>query len=243
MLCCMEQKTGCMICGEELVYFDEVKPAKCYYCGEIFDTNAWCINEHFVCDTCHGNSANNLIERYCIQTIETDPIKMAVELMGSPLIKMHGPEHHFLVPGVLLAAYANLTSLPKQDLVKQLAQARKRAEVVPGGFCGFMGACGAAIGTGIFLRIITRSPPTSKESWGQSNLLTSESLRAIAEHGGPRCCKRDSFLALLTAVDFVHNLFDIDWQVHKPVTCKFSGLNKECLYQDCPFFPKRNLES
>jgi hypothetical protein len=32
---------------------------------------------------------------------------MALNLMKNPQIKMHGPEHHFLVPAVLLAAYYN----------------------------------------------------------------------------------------------------------------------------------------
>ena len=237
MLAPMEHKTGCLICGKELVYFDEVRLLKCYYCGETENANASCVDGHFVCDRCHGSSANDLIEHYCGKSQETDPIKMAVELMSSPLIKMHGPEHHFLVPAVLLTAYANLTNLPIQDLMIQLSKARKRAEIVPGGFCGFQGACGAAIGTGIFLSITTKSTPTSKESWGLSNLLTSESLKAIAEHGGPRCCKRDSYLALLTATEFMREHYGATWQIQKPVLCKFSPLNMECLFQECPFFP------
>ncbi len=30
---------------------------------------------------------------------------LAIRLMRLPAVKMHGPEHHFLVPAVLLAAY------------------------------------------------------------------------------------------------------------------------------------------
>ena len=32
--------------------------------------------------------------------------------------------------------------------------------------------------------------------------MTAKSLEAIGEIGGPRCCKRDSFLSILNAVDF-----------------------------------------
>ena len=232
----MVHKTGCIVCGEELVYLEVERSLVCYYCGKTSNANASCVNGHYVCDHCHGNTANDLIERYCSQSIETNPLTMAVELMKSPLIKMHGPEHHFLVPAVLLAAYHNQRSAPKGDLSHQLAQARKRAEVVPGGFCGFQGTCGAAIGTGIFLSVVTQSTPVSKEPWRLSNLLTAETLRVIAEHGGPRCCKRDTFLALLTAVEFMRKHFGAAWKVEMPVICTFSALNKECLLTDCPFY-------
>ncbi|MGR4064590.1 MAG: DUF5714 domain-containing protein, partial [Vulcanimicrobiaceae bacterium] len=32
-------------------------------------------------------------------------LRMAITLMQNPVVNMHGPEHHFLVPAVLLAAY------------------------------------------------------------------------------------------------------------------------------------------
>jgi len=64
--------------------------------------------------------------------------------MKNPKIKMHGPEHHFLVPAVLLSAYYNKKkdSRKKEDKIKE---ARKRAEKILGGFCGSHGICGAAM--------------------------------------------------------------------------------------------------
>ena len=232
----MTHNTGCLICGKELVYFETERDLVCMYCGETHSANASCVDGHFVCDRCHGSSANDLIERTCLQETGSDPLALAIKLMRSPQFHMHGPEHHFMVPAVLLAAWHNQSAGPQGDLAKQLAQARKRAEIVPGGFCGFQGACGAAIGTGIFVSVITESTPTSKETWGLSNLMTAESLKAIAEPGGPRCCKRDSFLALLTAMEFMKVHFGATWQVEQPVICTFISLNKECIHRDCPFF-------
>jgi hypothetical protein len=66
-----------------------------------------CIGGHFVCDRCHSLAANDLIEQYCLHTGQTDSLEIAVTLMKNPALKMHGPEHHLLVPAVLLAAFYN----------------------------------------------------------------------------------------------------------------------------------------
>ena len=156
--------------------------------------------------------------------------------MNNSMVKMHGPEHHFLVPAVLLSVYYNQGFISSADKADKITKARKRSEQVPGGFCGFNGACGAAIGTGIFISLITKATPVSKTEWKLSNLMTSESLKAIAEHGGPRCCKRDSFLAILTAVGFVRKQFAVTWHIEEPVICTFNSLNEECLKEECPFY-------
>lgn len=50
--------------------------------------------------------------------------------------------------------------------------------------------------------IITGSTPLMNEAWGHSNLMTSRSLARLGEIGGPRCCKRNSYMSILTAVDY-----------------------------------------
>ena len=39
-----------------------------------------------------------------------------------------------------------------------------RATDIKGGFCGFYGNCGAAVGTGIYVSIITGATPLTRES-------------------------------------------------------------------------------
>ena len=82
-----------------------------------------------------------------------------------------------------------------------------RGKAVPGGTCGFWGACGAGISAGMFVSILSGATPLTEESWGLSNQMTSKALEAISRTDGPRCCKRDSYLAILAAVDFVKNAF------------------------------------
>jgi hypothetical protein len=237
-------RSGCLICGEELVYAQKTELLSCFYCGAQQETDVHCINDHFVCDRCHSLQANDLIEQYCTTTQLNNPIKLATILMRNPAINMHGPEHHFLVPAVLLAAFYNLEDardrggmqvIPSEKIAS-IQRARKRAEVVRGGFCGYYGACGAGVGTGIFLSVLTGATPLSGMEWGMCNRITAESLMNIADHGGPRCCKRDTYLALLTTGSFVKQHFAIDFHLAEDIRCGFHELNKECLYSDCPFY-------
>jgi hypothetical protein len=237
----MNHKTGCLVCGAELVYFPEDREQNCNICGTKEWSSASCSQGHFICDNCHSMSANDWIEQHCLQSDVSDPVQLANQLMDSPLVKMHGPEHHYLVPAVLLTVYYNVL---KQENRKSraLQQARQRAEKVLGGFCGFWGTCGAAIGNGIFYSVITGSTPVSVDEWRTSNLLTSQTLKNIAEHGGPRCCKRDVYLSLLKAVEFIQEELKTDVEIKGKISCEYSRFNRECLTRGCPFYKPLNRE-
>src|SRR5512136_2168611 len=157
-----EHPAGCLLCGADLVYTSEQQALACAWCGVPAVTPVACANGHFVCDRCHGLSAMELIERYCTATTAVDPLAIAQQLMRQPAVKMHGPEHHYLVPAVLIAAWCNR----HDDGTKaaKLKTARDRAADVKGGFCGFHGTCGAAMGAGIACSVITGATPLSGES-------------------------------------------------------------------------------
>ena len=231
----MDHKTGCLICGEELVYTKDLAPLECLYCHQIYDSNTKCKNGHYACDKCHSSPAVDLIENYCITNKSEDPLELALTLMRSPNLKMHGPEHHFLVPAVLLAAYYNKKDY--KEKTTKIRIAKKRSSQILGGFCGFYGNCGAAVGTGIFVSLITDATPLSVTDWKLANLVTAKSLLTIAQHGGPRCCKRNTFLALLETADFVKAHFGVSFKINKELKCGFYPLNNECLKQNCPFHP------
>jgi hypothetical protein len=136
----MEFKSGCLICGKDLEYTNKSEKNKCFVCGTVFESNAHCTDGHFVCDKCHSLSSNDYIEEFCVKTGKTDPLEMALTIMKNDKIKMHGPEHHFLVPAILLSSYYNKIGEPSVKIEK-IKTAKKRAEIVPGGFCGFYGNC------------------------------------------------------------------------------------------------------
>lgn len=228
-------KSGCLLCGADLIYRDMRVTLPCVLCGEPFSTPAACPNGHFVCDRCHGLGAMELIQRYCETTDAADPSEMAQQLMRQPAVKMHGPEHHFLVPAVLIAAWCNLHA--DREKSAKLTSARHRAEEVKGGFCGFHGTCGAAMGAGIACSVITGATPLSTDTWRLANLMTAACLTAIAGPGGPRCCKRDTFIALQTATVFLNEHLNAGLTVPDTIRCGFTISNRECIGTRCPYYP------
>jgi hypothetical protein len=235
----MAQTEGCLICGKELIYSQTKEETTCYICGQAMLSDVKCPDGHFVCDTCHSSGANDIIEKFCRKTEMTDPIAIANHLMDNRKVKMHGPEHHFLVPAALLAAYYNHKEQPhmRNDMVQI---ARMRSEMVPGGFCGSHGNCGAAVGSGIFLSLITRSTPLKEEEWKLSNMMTATSLMRIAESGGPRCCKRDSFIAIKEGCRFIEKYLHVKLNITKDIRCRFVGRNRQCTGTECAFFNKNS---
>ena len=67
--------------------------------------------------------------------------------------------------------------------------------------------------------------------------MTAGALRAIGEIGGPRCCKRDSYLSVLAAVDFAEENLGISME-RPEICCSYSGMNNQCIGKRCPFFVK-----
>lgn len=174
----------------------------------------------------------------CLADTSRNPIEILEKLMSQPDCPMHGPTHHVLVGAALLTAYNNcLPDSNKLNLEEALAEMRERGEQVPGGACGYMGACGASISTGIFLSIVTRNTPFSTDTWRLCNLCTARALEQVAENGGPRCCKRDSYLSVLTAIDFVKENLGVE-MVKPEVHCTRSQINEQCIGKKCPFSPQ-----
>jgi hypothetical protein len=144
---------------------------------------------------------------------------------------MHGPEHHFLVPVVLLTTYYNIKG-DREEKTRKIKEARMRSSNILGGFCGFYGDCGAAVGTGISMSLVAGSTPLSKKARRLSNLMTTKSLHLAAIHGGPRCCKRNTFLSIIEAVNFLRDNFGMVVNINKNIKCVYSPLNKECLKEN-----------
>ena len=137
-----------------------------------------------------------------------------------------------MVGMALLTAYKN--SGGELDLKKALIEMNSRGRSVPGGACGFWGACGAGISAGMFISIVTGSTPLEQENFGLSHKMTASALGAIGEIGGPRCCKRDSYLSIFQAVDFVKENLGISMEQPK-IKCSYSSQNNQCIGKRCPF--------
>lgn len=225
---------ACLICKDDLEYLSEDKLMECVLCKKRELSKTRCVNGHYVCNECHIKGLTSIID-VCLNETSSNPISILNKLMHMDFCHMHGPEHHTLVGASLLTAFRNAGG--DIDLRKSLLELINRAGQVPGGVCGFWGACGAGISSGIFISIISESTPLSVKGFKLSNKMTSDSLSLISRYGGPRCCKRDSYLSILSAIDFVLDEFNIKLD-KEIVECEFSSFNKQCLKEKCPFFNK-----
>lgn len=180
------------------------------------------------------------IYKYCFQAKETDCVKLFNEIADLPYVPIHGPIHHYIVPSVMLTCYNNIYG-DKYKLKPQLIEAYKRSKVVPGGNCASCGYCGAAAGVGIFLSIILNNNPLEEESWSKVMEVSATVSKEIAKNGGPRCCKRDSYIAIITAVGEIEEKFGIQLSAEE-VACKYFLKNEQCRKAKCLFFPKKKKE-
>lgn len=179
-----------------------------------------------------------LIKEECLQADTRDPIGLIFKIMQKDYINIHGPEHHILDGSCFLTAMYNAGV--NFDLEKALDEMIVRGQKMPGATCGKWGVCGSAASIGAALAIIHETGPLSDNQYYKDNLnYVSQALGKIAKIGGPRCCKRNAFLSLLTAIDFVNEHYFII--LDKPeIVCDFSNQNKQCIALRCPFFNKKN---
>lgn len=178
----------------------------------------------------------NDIIQICLTENSSNPIEILEKLMSMPSCPMHGPIHHVLVGSALLTAFHNAGG-KVDDLEAALTELEKRAKEVPGAACGLWGACGAGVSTGMFISIITKTGPLSEETWSLTMQMTSRALDKISRHGGPRCCKRDSYLAIMEAIIFTEEQFGIKMDLSS-WKCTRSTKNQQCIMQKCPFYSK-----
>ncbi|KAH3760987.1 SAM-dependent methyltransferase [Pelomyxa schiedti] len=262
------RKNNCVVCGADLVYrtratqplpqardggcgarvndHDEATGggARCVVCGGVFDdVMVTCGRGHFVCDSCHSADAVHAILAVCAESDTSDPLSLAYSLLEFPSVCMHGPEHHFLVPAVLITAYHNTLGSPREKKLADLKAAKQRSSEVPGGWCGFCGCCGGAVGVGIFLSVVQNATPMSTSEWACSNQGTGVALGSLSSIGGPRCCARATFNGVIVGQHFAAAKLGVTFTKPNNIVCNVFKNNKQCLGVKCPFHPRGSPES
>lgn len=230
-----EDNQNCILCGEELIKLQDGINTICDYCGKQSKIYNECNSNHYICETCINIDKYEFIIEKCLGYKSTDPIKLAIEIMNSPIIKMHGTEHHFIVPAVLLTTVYNYQN-KYQNLREKLEIIKERALKETSSYCTYKaGTCGAAFGTGVFLSVLMDRTPYSEDEWTESNHIIADSLKNIANSPGPKCCKRDTYLSILASIEFLKDKFAINLESSEP-KCTFSLRNKTCGREECEFF-------
>jgi MoaA/NifB/PqqE/SkfB family radical SAM enzyme/SAM-dependent methyltransferase len=228
--------SGCMVCGEELHYFETHQDKACHYCGQVLPANAQCAHGHFVCDACHRADAVEIIKQVCLHSEASDAVALMEAIRSHSRFPVHGPEHHALVPAVILTALRNAGN---QVTDEQIITAIQRGQTIAGGACAFLGACGAAVGVGTAFSVLLGANPYDGDKRQTVQQVTQEVLEKIASYKAPRCCQRDCWLALKEASRLLKERLGIALSVNDAVTCKQFPNNKECIHDRCPFWPRK----
>jgi predicted RNA-binding Zn-ribbon protein involved in translation (DUF1610 family) len=216
---------NCMICGSELEYLSEAVSVACNYCGK----------EESGYIECHARDAVGIVTQFALSSDSVNPMEMVKTLMRHPVMPMHGPEHHAMIAGVLVAAYKNLTGKAGE---REILEAIKRGKSVPGGFCGLYGTDAAAIACGIAASIILGSTPLKDVERRVANNLTARVITAIMSNRGARCCKRSTYTAIEAATQYFGEVLGIEFErvPASKLKCEHSHRNKQCSKTDCRFY-------
>ena len=225
--------SNCMVCKSPLVYGNEVKEVECFYCKTKASSSVTCKEGHYVCDKCHSKEALQVIEQICQASKQTDMMELFRTIREHPSIPKHGPEHHAMVPAIIVTAYRNLgNEIPKNALKTALS----RGSTVIGGSCGFMGMCGAASGVGIGFAILLEASPVTSTSRMMAQQVTHKVLGEIAKYEAARCCNREVWTALTLASKFSEEFLKVHLPTTEEVKCDQKRFNQYCYGKECPIF-------
>ena len=224
---------NCGVCGAELVHTSAPVTMKCAYCGAKEETLIYCPDGHYVCDSCHRRDAVEMASDMLHASTSASPDELLEMLMAHPSVPMHGPEHHAFVPAVLVAAVRNAGHPIPEDATDE---AIRRGSLVPGGWCGSHGVCGAAIGLGVAVSIITGATPVKGAERTLADTATYLALAEVAD-GYPRCCKRASRKALEVGVAYLREHLGITLEDSTSSSCNFFSRNQECPLGECQYHP------
>jgi MoaA/NifB/PqqE/SkfB family radical SAM enzyme/SAM-dependent methyltransferase len=230
------QEVNCMVCGSELRYLTRDQETACYYCGTVKPANALCENGHFVCDACHQQKGIAAIRKICTETREQDMITLLKKIRAHPDIPVHGPEHHAIMPGIILATYKNRGGeITNKDILTGI----ERGSKVPGGACGFWGSCGAAIGAGIAMAVLHKATPLTPRPRQTAMEVTAAILTEIAKVRAGRCCQRETVTGLKVLAQ-LSGKWPISLLADDTVACDQYLTNRECVRKQCPLWEGRN---
>jgi len=192
----------------------------------------FCPEGHYVCDSCHKLGSLEALRQVLDTSLSTDPIEIFETVVAHSSVPMHGPEHHAIVPAAIVAASRNAGHpIPEGAIERAIARGVK----VPGGWCGLYGACGAAIGVGIGISVLTEATPLTGKERSLAIEATSLALDRLVD-GHPRCCKRAGRRSLEVAIEFLRDRLAIALGSKDLVTCTYSERNRECAKASCPYY-------
>ncbi len=227
----MESSNTCGVCGLPLVPNDKGTPLTCSFCGNEYEASLYCPTGHYFCESCTKLDPGEVLMQLLSKTDSKSPAEILEKVLSHPAISMHGPVHHFVVPAVIVAAAVNAGDANKNLITVAVERGMK----VPGGWCGLYGDCGAAVGAGIAVSVLTRATPLTGKERSLALGATAFALFRMLDNA-PRCCKKAARIAVESAVEYLEKNVGIALEKGRMRDCQYSPRNKECIREACPYF-------
>lgn len=175
-----------------------------------------------------------LIRVCLLKSKSANPLQIIREIMHKDFINIHGPEHHLLDGGAFMTALFNVGM--HFDLEKGLQALAERSIKMPGAMCGYWGMCGSVASLSAVFSILHNVGPLSDTEFYSDDMeFSSRVIKKMSEIGGPRCCKRNAFLSISTAIAFAKEKYGIELDT-EDIHCEFSNKNLQCIKDRCPFY-------
>jgi len=93
----------------------------------------------------------------------------------------------------------------------------------------------SSFGNWNFLKHFQWQEPGDDDEWSLSHQIVASSLKHIAESIDHRCCKRDTYLSLQAAAEFLKDKYAIDLPLSE-ARCTFSLRNQNLREEECNFY-------
>ena len=177
------------------------------------------------------------IARQCWQLQDRDMLALLQRMRGLGLVPMHGPEHHGLVAAIVLTAYRNAGGELAEQAVTETVL---RANSIPGGSCGKLGICGAAVGLGTALATLLYSSPLDGQKRALVQQAVCQATESIASLNAPRCCQRECALTLRVAAELSEKILPVRLTAKQSYDCVQFELCDECVGQRCLLHPEHH---
>jgi len=227
----------CLKCNGKINHHNETIIVKCVECGIREKAQIICADGHYYCNVCASSRVVDKIYELLDKLDGKNPVDNAEILLAKCGISGNSP--HPLTTAAFLIAYKNLTQkITYEDIINGVTKATQ----IPGGWCGYYGNCGAAVGLGLSFAIINKSTPIHDKERSIANMVTSEGLVIVAEQGGPRCCIGSVRGVLEISEILAEKYLDIKFpeRKQKTIKCWQSQYNSECKKERCLYY--NNIE-
>ncbi len=205
-------------------------------CGKSESGYVYCINGHYVCDSCHGEESFNKILDMLSLAEGKNPFFMAEQIIREASLPMLGCEHAWVAAGALMASIKNNgeIEIKPEQLKEVLNRTRKQAI---GAYCGLTGVCGIAPAIGAVYSVILGGGCPKNQETSATMHVVSKVIEAIANETGPCCCKNFVYTALAVACDNSEEYLKIKLPSINNIICHDSDRHPHgCRKKQCSYF-------